>query len=106
MIHFLKPFSASTWFSYDRDVLIIGLEIYIDASLRQAKEGCEEWFEDIRGQASYLDGKLGNENEISRFSSFFQHSGYIKGDLEENMDRMKGLDKKFRLGTRQITLEN
>ncbi|UWR37662.1 hypothetical protein [Sulfitobacter sp. W074] len=60
-----------------------------------AEAVCIEAISEIRRAANVQDGTP--FSGISGFATLFKHSGYVKGTVEKNNERLMDLDKKFKI---------
>lgn len=98
-----KEGRPGAWVYFDFDSNTITIESYnrlgeIGQNARKLQENCRTWIEQVRrfGGIDPASGKP-NLGSVSYYADQFTHSGYILGEIESSADRLKELDKKFRL---------
>lgn len=94
---------ASGWAEYDFDSNVILVQSYsVYERAKREDEGalrthCDEWMSAMRKSAGVNQDTGEAYGEATIFARLFTHEGYINGDQDANLKRLKDLDKKFRL---------
>lgn len=98
-----KEGRPGAWAEYDFDSNTIQIQSYAlyedanEAEVSGYKELCADWIAKVR-TASGVNSDTGEPHgKYTFFSGFFRHQGYIRGEQSESDERLKDLDKKFRV---------